>query len=147
MRCADVSWTMPSKLHKKINLKLKLSNFFSIQSQPCHWRNLKGVTKREIKAEKENSTLSDNVSLFQSIRVLQDEDDEPTVREQTTQRSRDPTETCVKTSVLSALTAMCSMMLCILAGSLFITCTKLKHRKPGGFFVDSSYVTNRSQID
>jgi hypothetical protein len=109
---------------------------------------LKGVTKREVKAEKENSTLSDNVSLFQSIRVLQDEDDEPTVREQTTQRSRDPTETCVKTSVLSALTAMCSMMLCILAGSLFITCTKLKYRKnDGGFFVDSSYVTNRSQID
>lgn len=118
-----------------------------IQSQPCHWRNLKGVTKREIKAEKQNSTLSDNVSLFQSIRVLQDEE-EPSVREQSTPRNRDPTETCVKTSVLSALTAVCSMMLCILAGSLFVTCTKLKYRKnDSGFFADSSYVTNRSQID
>lgn len=118
-----------------------------LQSQPCHWRNLKGVTKREVKSEKENSTLSDNISLFQSIRVLQDED-EPSVREQSTQKNRDPTETCVKTSVLSALTAMCSMIFCVLAGSLFVTCTKLKYRKKdSGFFVDSSYVTNRSQID
>lgn len=50
-------------------------------SQPCHWRNLqKTVAKREIASES-NSTLSDNVSLFQSIRVIQDED-ESSVREE-----------------------------------------------------------------
>ncbi|KAL7049562.1 hypothetical protein ACKWTF_003764 [Chironomus riparius] len=114
-------------------------------SQPCHWRNLKGVTKREVQTEKANSTLSDNISLFQSIRVLQDEDD-GAVREESVVR-KDPTETCLKTSVLSALTAMCSMLLCILAGSLFVTCTKLRHRKSENSFFDSSYVTNRSQID
>lgn len=52
-------------------------------SQPCHWRNLKGVTKREAPSEPANSTLSDNISLFQSIRVIQDEDDS-TSREQLT---------------------------------------------------------------
>jgi hypothetical protein len=38
------------------------------------------VTKREAPAEQGNNTLSDNISLFQSIRVLQDEDDS-TVRD------------------------------------------------------------------
>lgn len=54
---------------------------FILQSQPCHWRNLKGVTKREAPSEPINSTLSDNISLFQSIRVLQDEE-EPSIREE-----------------------------------------------------------------
>lgn len=47
-----------------------------IQSQPCHWRNLKGVSKREAPSEdhKTNTTLSDNISLFQALRVLQDDD-------------------------------------------------------------------------
>jgi hypothetical protein len=124
---------------------LGIVNISFVQSQPCHWRNLKGVTKREIQSDPPNSTLSDNISLFQSIRVLQDED-EPTVREELPLR-KNPTETCMKTSVLSALTAVCSMLLCILAGSLFVTCTKLKYRKNDNSFFDSSYVTNRSQID
>lgn len=41
---------------------------------------MKGVTKREVPAEPANNTLSDNISLFQSIRVLQDEE-EPALRE------------------------------------------------------------------
>jgi Zona pellucida-like domain len=45
-------------------------------SQPCHWRNLKSVTKREVTEKPAtNSTLSDNINLFQSLRVLQDEDE------------------------------------------------------------------------
>jgi len=125
---------------------------------------LKGVTKREVPSEPVNSTLSDNVSLFQSIRVLQDED-EPSVREESTSREllkafrklqfanwklllgKDPTETCVKTSVLSAFTAACSMLLCILIGSLFVTCTKLRQRKSDNAFFDSSYVGHKGQID
>ncbi|CAO1333845.1 unnamed protein product [Diamesa hyperborea] len=113
-------------------------------SQPCHWRNLKGVTKREAPTEPINSTLSDNISLFQSIRVLQDEE-EPSIREEALRK--DPTETCVKTSVLSALTAACSMLLCILVGTLFVTCTKLRHRKNDTGFYESSYVGHKGQID
>jgi hypothetical protein len=51
--------------------------YYLFKSQPCHWRNLKSVAKREIAAEKVpvNSTLSDNISLFQSLRVLQEDDE------------------------------------------------------------------------
>ena len=60
------------------------------QSQPCHWRNIKSVTKRDVSnqttsitneiidsdinatAEKREKQISDNISLFQSLRVLQE---------------------------------------------------------------------------
>lgn len=54
----------------------------SIQSQPCHWRNIKSVTKRDVsnttitselaESEKKEKSVSDNISLFQSLRVLQE---------------------------------------------------------------------------
>ena len=55
-----------------------------MQSQPCHWRNLKTVAKRDVSnqtlildsnstsEEKKDAPLSDNISLFQSLRVLQE---------------------------------------------------------------------------
>lgn len=54
------------------------------QSQPCHWRNIKTVTKRDVSNTnktianeltengKKEKTVSDNISLFQSLRVLQE---------------------------------------------------------------------------
>lgn len=35
---------------------------------------MKSVTKREAPVERDNSTLSDNISLFQALRVLQDDE-------------------------------------------------------------------------
>lgn len=59
-----------------------LSFLTSEQSQPCHWRNIKSVTKRDVSevnktisselAEKREKSVSDNISLFQSLRVLQE---------------------------------------------------------------------------
>ena len=46
-----------------------------LQSQPCHWRNAKTLTKRSILSPTlapTSQALSENVSLFQSLRVLQD---------------------------------------------------------------------------
>jgi hypothetical protein len=46
-----------------------------LQSQPCHWRNAKSLTKRSVDTPTLvplHHTLSENVSLFQSLRVLQD---------------------------------------------------------------------------
>ena len=74
----------PVRQSERISEESELT-FLHFQSQPCHWRNLKGVTKREVPSEPVNNTLSDNISLFQSIRVLQDED-EPTVRDRLTSR-------------------------------------------------------------
>lgn len=58
-----------------------------MQSQPCHWR--KTVSKRDVSdanrttdtelvdGERKEKTISDNISLFQSLRVLQEgENDE-----------------------------------------------------------------------
>ncbi len=58
---------------------------FLFQSQPCHWRNLKTVVKRDVSnqtltldsnstatEERKEAPLSDNISLFQSLRVLQE---------------------------------------------------------------------------
>jgi hypothetical protein len=45
------------------------------QSQPCHWRNAKALTKRSVATTNLvplHHALSENVSLFQSLRVLQD---------------------------------------------------------------------------
>lgn len=46
------------------------------QSQPCHWRNAKNVVKRSVPEIDGLSTpatsLSENVNLFQSLRVLQE---------------------------------------------------------------------------
>lgn len=58
-------------MHNKLHLLL--------QSQPCHWRNVKNVRKRSVDSQikPNSSTLSENVNLFQSLRVLQDgENDE-----------------------------------------------------------------------
>lgn len=61
------------------------------QSQPCHWRNLKGVSKRDVSnqtipieddSEKKDNNLSDNVSLFQSLRVLQEGEGEDDLNEE-----------------------------------------------------------------
>ncbi|XP_055610182.1 uncharacterized protein LOC129757087 isoform X2 [Uranotaenia lowii] len=116
-------------------------------SQPCHWRNLKGITKRETQPNQEkNSTLSDNISLFQALRVLQEEDDDDDKAKAETATSAKPqdlSETCVKTSVLSAVIATCCVVLCVLSGSLLAACAKLRYRKKDdGFF--NAYFQPRS---
>ena len=47
------------------------------QSQPCHWRNTKSLKKRDTGIEDGNNNetnfgLSNNINLFQSLRVLQE---------------------------------------------------------------------------
>jgi len=49
--------------------------FFSrAQSQPCHWRNAKSVSKRstDVEVATTPAALSQNINLFQSLRVLQE---------------------------------------------------------------------------
>uniref|UniRef100_A0A182WIC1 ZP domain-containing protein n=1 Tax=Anopheles minimus TaxID=112268 RepID=A0A182WIC1_9DIPT len=117
-------------------------------SQPCHWRNLKGVTKREAVQPQVNTTLSDNISLFQALRVLQEEDEEARARKEsvTSAKPQDMSETCMKTSVLSALLATCCVLLCVLGGSLLAACAKLRYRKKDAAFFDN-YVGHKAQLD
>lgn len=45
------------------------------------------------------------------------------------------------------MTVACSMLLSILVGTLFVTCSKLRHRKSENPFFDSAYVGHKGQID
>lgn len=115
--------------------------------------------------EKKDSALSDNISLFQSLRVLQEgeEGDERTTAEiksitnlyKTISISinsillteiKEPYETCMKTSILSTLSAGSCVLLCVLTASLLITCSKLRHRKKDAGIYDA-YINHKGQID
>ncbi|KAL7734211.1 hypothetical protein ACLKA6_011880 [Drosophila palustris] len=135
-------------------------------SQPCHWRNLKAVTKRDtsnmtatnlslppLSDAGESATespaqasLSENVNLFQSLRVLQEgENDGDDVYAHRQSKSQLPHQTCLKTSTFSALTASCSAVLCLLTVTLFIACSRLKRRKQSTLY--DSYIAHKGQID
>nr|XP_036670736.1 uncharacterized protein LOC108019503 [Drosophila suzukii] len=136
-------------------------------SQPCHWRNLKAVTKRDtsnmtatnisippLSSDGEGLTtenppansLSENVNLFQSLRVLQEgETDGDDVYAHRQTKPLSPHQTCLKTSTFSALTAGCSAVLCILTVTLFIACSRLKRRKESSLY--DSYIAHKGQID
>uniref|UniRef100_A0A1B0D5E8 Uncharacterized protein n=1 Tax=Phlebotomus papatasi TaxID=29031 RepID=A0A1B0D5E8_PHLPP len=126
-------------------------------SQPCHWRNLKSVAKREIANQttvESNSppprdNISDNISLFQSLRVLQEEDDDfldGSTNDNSATKRDAPNETCLKTSMLFTLVATSCAVIFVLAGSLLTTCTKLKYRKADAGFYDA-YVNHKGQIE
>ncbi|KAH8286879.1 hypothetical protein KR018_003578 [Drosophila ironensis] len=136
-------------------------------SQPCHWRNLKAVTKRDtsnmtatnlslppLSVDSEGITtespaqasLSENVNLFQSLRVLQEgENDGDDVYAHRQTKPQQAHQTCLKTSTFSALTAGCSAILCILTVTLFVACSRLKRRKESSLY--DSYIAHKGQID
>lgn len=148
------------------NIDVLTSFFLHSQSQPCHWRNLKVVTKRdtsnmtatnlslpplsdaEIEATESpaQASLSENVNLFQSLRVLQEgESDGDDVYAHRQAKPQLPHQTCLKTSTFSALTASCSALLCVLTVMLFIACSRLKRRKQSTLY--DSYIAHKGQID
>ncbi|XP_034106426.2 uncharacterized protein LOC117569400 [Drosophila albomicans] len=135
-------------------------------SQPCHWRNLKAVTKRDTSnmtatnlslppladtgdtatESPAQASLSENVNLFQSLRVLQEgENDGDDVYAHRQATPQPPHHTCLKTSTFSALTASCSAVLCLLTVTLFIACSRLKRRKQSTLY--DSYIAHKGQID
>lgn len=59
---------------------------------------------------------------------------------------KEPNETCVKTAVLSTITAGSSVLLGVLLVSLMLTCSKLRNRKKDASIYDA-YVNHKGQID
>ncbi|CAB3255788.1 unnamed protein product [Arctia plantaginis] len=90
-------------------------------SQPCHWRNMKNVKRRSIETTPGEETsspaprLSENISLFQSLRVLQEGEEDPELA-----ASTGPPEgqTCMKTSALSAMMASCGVLIAALCAGV-----------------------------
>lgn len=98
-------------------------------SQPCHWRNVKGVKKRSVDSISTTAqpSLSENINLFQSLRVLQEgETDERTASNRTESALKDSSSICMKTGWFSALLALGGGALCLLGGALLATCTRMR---------------------
>ncbi|XP_054085683.1 uncharacterized protein LOC105213039 isoform X2 [Zeugodacus cucurbitae] len=149
-------------------------------SQPCHWRNLKTVSKRDItnsttlntasevermhssqnprnkledyvmavsNADKQHASLSENLNLFQSLRVLQEgESDGDGVYSHSRRLEPLINQTCMKTTTFSALTIIFSVVMCILSGTLVVTCSRLKRRSKDASLYET-YITHKGQID
>lgn len=97
--------------------------------------------------EKTQTPLSENVNLFQSLRVLQEgETDDDGLNAHARRLEQHSNQTCLKTSTFSAMTATFSVMLCILSASLMVACSRLKQRKKTSSVYDT-YVTHKGQID
>lgn len=125
-------------------------------SQPCHWRNLKSVSKREISNStggegSKKESVSDNISLFQSLRVLQDEDEHGDGEGASDELSSEngsralPNETCLRTATFSGMLIGFSLLVCVMSASLLVACAKLKGRKSANIY--DSYVNHKGQID
>ncbi|OXA43756.1 uncharacterized protein LOC110858426 [Folsomia candida] len=101
-------------------------------SQPCYWRNVKSVRKRSVDEygiesddKDRNSTLSENLSLFQALRVLQ-EDEEP---EATRSEFNDHESVCVKTGTFTAMIGLSTLILILLTISTMIMCFRMRRVK------------------
>lgn len=102
--------------------------------------------------------------MFQSLRVLQEGEGEDDSNEEALSEhlkvfkackfkffyflseTHDVTETCVKTSVLTTLSAGSCIILFILTGSLLAALAKLRYRKKESGLYDA-YINHKGQID
>ncbi|XP_055844953.1 uncharacterized protein LOC129911249 [Episyrphus balteatus] len=119
-------------------------------SQPCHWRNLKAISKRDVLKStpkpETNASLSENINLFQSLRVLQEEEEtHETTNPIRLYSNRNIPEICVTTSMFSTAAAAISLLICILSALVMATCLKIKNlsTQTQGY---ESYVTHKGQI-
>ncbi|ODM91629.1 Cuticlin-1 [Orchesella cincta] len=100
-------------------------------SQPCYWRNVKSVSKRStdnqmmITDSEKNSTLSENLSLFQALRVLQEDEDTEALKS-----NLDTHESvCMKTGAFTAMIGLSTFILVILTVSTMIMCFRMRRTK------------------
>ncbi|KAF4524285.1 hypothetical protein B566_EDAN012048 [Ephemera danica] len=105
-------------------------------NQPCHWRNAKSVRRRSVTNDLLLSTLapqtvalSENISLFQSLRVLQegehsDEDDSTLRAHRLGNGGGDADSICVKSGAFTALFGLG----CVLTAGLGLAVTLLCFR-------------------
>ncbi|XP_030763454.1 uncharacterized protein LOC115888025 [Sitophilus oryzae] len=103
-------------------------------SQPCHWRNVKNVKKRSLELEGPSSSttvasnipLSENINLFQSLRVLHEGESDQETNITYIDTKTTPDTVCLKTGWFSALLALGGGAMCLLGGALLATCTRMR---------------------
>ncbi|KAI8432297.1 hypothetical protein MSG28_004717 [Choristoneura fumiferana] len=112
-------------------------------SQPCHWRNMKSVRRRsaELPAPTPTPRLSENISLFQSLRVLQEGEEDSELASNTSPKEG---QTCMKTSALSAMVVSCGVLVAALVGALLVAARGWKRRE--GRTPHHAYVPHKGRI-
>ncbi|XP_013139847.1 PREDICTED: uncharacterized protein LOC106104359 [Papilio polytes] len=120
-------------------------------SQPCHWRNMKSVRRRSV-AGREGAAgvegqegaaprLSENISLFQSLRVLQEDEEDAEMAPSTASTDG---QTCIRSSALSALVATCGALVAALCGALLVLARGRRHTAPTD--TAHAYVPHKGRI-
>ncbi|XP_050509943.1 uncharacterized protein LOC114333791 [Diabrotica virgifera virgifera] len=122
-------------------------------SQTCHWRNIKNVRKRSTDTNLTTAapvSLSENVNLFQSLRVLQEGETDEERNISVSNAPVDPNSVCLKTGWFSALLALGGGGMCLLGGALLATCTRMKKVAIDKVLVSSQfngYMNHRGSIN
>ncbi|XP_046610392.1 uncharacterized protein LOC124300379 [Neodiprion virginianus] len=128
-------------------------------SQPCHWRNSKTVSKRSADAIEGPSTpatsLSENVNLFQSLRVLQEgEPDADTAAFKNSTVDISASEAtpgdrvCLRSTMVSTVVGLVCGLLCMMAGTLLAMCSRMRRAAREKLLSDSiSYMTHKGRIN
>ncbi|XP_059473403.1 uncharacterized protein LOC132195433 isoform X2 [Neocloeon triangulifer] len=106
-------------------------------NQPCHWRNAKSVSRRSVPDNLLQSSqlprLSENISLFQSLRVLQE--GEPGEEEAGQLQSKiafgDDESICVKSGPFTALLGMGCLVTACLGIAVMLLCFRVRALKKG----------------
>ncbi|KAK6619974.1 hypothetical protein RUM44_006374 [Polyplax serrata] len=102
--------------------------YIECDSQPCHWRNAKSLRKRATPDETGNTNetnfgLSNNINLFQSLRVLQEGETPP---ETSTRNSTLGNNVCFRYGAFSTIIGFFVTICCLLATGLGFACVRLR---------------------
>lgn len=103
------------------------------------------IAEHKTEASSKTESVSDNISLFQSLKVLQDDDDDDDDYEAADSVARLSDETCLRTATVSGLVIGFSLIMCTLLASLAVACTKLRNRKNASIY--DSYQNHKGRID
>ncbi|KAI5699675.1 hypothetical protein M8J75_006770 [Diaphorina citri] len=128
-------------------------------SQPCHWRNAKSISARKkrntAEVDPKSPSLSQNINLFQSLRVLQEGEpgDEKLSSDNRTlgyynDNSGGASSICMRSGMLAALLALGSTLLCFLSLTLTIMCYRARRLAKSHFSPSPTcFLTHKGQIN
>ncbi|KAI5727045.1 hypothetical protein M8J76_013238 [Diaphorina citri] len=127
-------------------------------SQPCHWRNAKSISARKkrntAEVDPKSPSLSQNINLFQSLRVLQEGEpgDEKLSDNRTlgyyNDNSGGASSICMRSGMLAALLALGSTLLCFLSLTLTIMCYRARRLAKSHFSPSPTcFLTHKGQIN
>ncbi|XP_046985720.1 cuticlin-5 [Schistocerca americana] len=121
-------------------------------SQPCHWRNTKSVSKRAV--PENPAAQSENINLFQSLRVLQD--DEISENSPLNGTVSDQNKVCLRTGAFTTLLGVGCTFLSLLSLSVVLLCHRVRRlNKDRDVMLDKSlpsfehktFVTHKGRIN